>query len=71
MDGLIWGGAVLSLAGVAGLVWCIAIALRARRSGLADDEIRARLQRVVAINLAALAVSFLGLMLVLVGIILK
>lgn len=71
MDGLIWGGALLSLLGVAGLIWCIVLAFRARKSGAPDAEIRARLQKVVAINLAALALSFFGLMLVLVGVILK
>lgn len=67
---LIWGGALLSLVGVAGLVWCIVLAMRARKSGLPDDAMRQRLQKVVAINLGALAVSFFGLMLVLVGVIL-
>ncbi len=70
MDYLIWGGALLSLVGVAGLVWCIVLAVKARKSGLGDEDIRARLQKVVAINLAALALSFFGLMLVLVGVIL-
>lgn len=71
MQYLIWGGALLSLTGVAGLVWCIVLALRARKSGLPDDQIRQRLQKVVAINLGALALSFLGLMLVIVGVILS
>ena len=50
MDALIWTGAGVSALGLAGLVWCIVLALRARRSGLPDEEIRARLQRVVALN---------------------
>ena len=33
MQALIWIGAALTLAGVAGLVWSILLALRARRSG--------------------------------------
>ncbi|WP_434621020.1 hypothetical protein [Tabrizicola sp. M-4] len=70
MEYLIWGGAALSMLGVFGLIWCIAIALKAKRSGLPDDQMKARLQKVVALNLAALAVSGLGLMLVVVGIIL-
>lgn len=63
-------GAVVTLAGVAGLVWCIVLVLRARRAGLAEAEMRARLQQLVALNLAALGVSALGLMLVVVGILL-
>lgn len=71
MELLIWGGAALSLLGVAGLVWCIVLGVKARKSGLPDDVVRKNLQRVVAINLGALAVSFFGLMLVIVGVILK
>ena len=67
---VIWIGAVLTLAGVAGLVWCIVLALKAKRSGLADAAMKAALQRVVALNLGALALSGLGLMLVVVGVIL-
>ena len=68
MEILVWIGAGLTLVGLLGLVWCIVLAIRARRSGLPDDEVRARLQRVVALNLGALAVSALGLMAVIVGI---
>jgi hypothetical protein len=67
---LIWIGTAVALAGVAGLVACILMALRARRSGLPDDAMRAALQRVVTLNLAALGLSALGLMLVVAGILL-
>lgn len=70
MEALVWIGAALALAGVAGLVWCILLALRARRSGMADDAMRAALQHVVVLNMAALGVSALGLMCVVAGIIL-
>lgn len=70
MDWLIWGGAILSLAGIVGLIWCIVQALGARRSGQPDDVVRARLQRVVVMNMAALGISALGLMLVVAGILL-
>lgn len=70
MQALIWTGAALSLAGVAGLGYCILRATRARRAGLDDAAMRAELQRVVAINMAALGVSALGLMLVVAGILL-
>lgn len=70
MDGLIWAGAAVTLLGLAGLVWCILRVAAARRAGLPDAELRARLQRVVVLNLAALLVSALGLMLVVVGIVL-
>jgi hypothetical protein len=70
MQGLVWAGALVSLMGVAGLVYCVMRALRVRRSGLEDGAMRAELQRVVVVNMAALAVSAIGLMLVVLGIVL-
>lgn len=70
MDALIWTGAAISLAGLAGIIWCILTVTKARRAGLDDAALRARLQRVVMINLAALFTSVLGLMMVVVGIVL-
>lgn len=71
MDWLIWIGAGLTLLGVAGLVWCIVLATRAKRAGLTDDQMRATLQRAVVLNMAALAVSGLGLMCVVFGVMLS
>lgn len=70
MTALIWGGAVLTLLGVAGLLACVLVVLRARRAGLDDAALRATLARVVVWNMAALAVSALGLMAVVTGVIL-
>lgn len=70
MDWLIWTGAAVSLAGVGALIWCVVRVLRARRAGLDDDAMRARLQRVVILNAVALMVSALGLMMVIIGIVL-
>ncbi len=71
MEYIIWAGAALSMIGVAGLIWCIILALRAKRAALPEDQMRATLQRVVTLNMAALAISAIGLMMVVVGIILK
>ncbi|QYK39999.1 MAG: hypothetical protein KF887_11045 [Paracoccaceae bacterium] len=70
MEWLVWIGAAVALAGVAGLVWCVVTVTRARRAGLPDDALRAVLQRVVVLNMAALGVSALGLMCVVAGILL-
>lgn len=70
MQILILTGAILALLGVAGLAYCIARALRARRAGLDGEAMRAELRRVVAINAGALAVSALGLVLVVLGVVL-
>ncbi|MGB3314894.1 MAG: hypothetical protein WBB85_10810 [Albidovulum sp.] len=70
MDLLIWIGTLVTLAGLAALVWCILGVNRARKAGLPDAELRARLQRAVTLNLGALLLSALGLMMVVVGIVL-
>lgn len=67
MEALVWIGTSVSLAGVAGILGCIVAVARARRAGLDDAALRARLQRIVAWNLGALLVSALGLMLVITG----
>ena len=71
MEALIWIGAAITLAGLAGLVWCIATVAKAKRAGLSDDALRQRLQKVVAFNLGALGLSTIGLMMVIIGIFLK
>lgn len=68
MDWLIWLGAAISLVGLIGLVWCILQAMKLRRAGLPDAELRGRLQTLVAYNLAAMGLSGLGLMAVIIGI---
>ena len=70
MQALIWAGAVITLLGLSGLVWCIVSVLRARRAGLTEDALRQRLQSIVSLNLGALLVSAIGLMCVVIGILL-
>ena len=70
MQALIWTGAGLTLLGLAGLGYCVLRAMRARRAGLDDTAMRAELQRVVVINMAAMGVSALGLAMVVAGILL-
>jgi len=71
MENLIWIGAIVSLVGVAGLVWCVLIALRAKRDGLEGAEFQAVMQKVTAINMGALCISAIGLIMVVVGILLR
>lgn len=70
MQIMIWGGAALTMLGVFGLLGCIWIVLGIKRANLPDAEAHAKMQRVVALNMAALGLSFIGLMAVLVGVIL-
>ncbi|MDQ2066763.1 hypothetical protein Q9295_10275 [Xinfangfangia sp. CPCC 101601] len=71
MQALVWAGAIVSLCGVFGLFYCVMRALRLRRAELSDEAMHAGLQRVVLINMAALGVSALGLMMVVMGIFLS
>ena len=58
----------MALAGLLALGYCIYAAISAKRAGLPDPELRARLQRIVTINMGALLVSVLGLMSVVLGV---
>ena len=71
MAGVLIGvGVVATLAGVAAIVWCILAVRPARRAGN-EADLRARMQRIMVVNMGALLASTIGLMLVVVGIILK
>lgn len=70
MDWLIWPGAVVAFLGVLGLAYCIKAAAGARSQNLDSAQMKTRLQRLVALNMAALAVSAIGLMMVVIGILL-
>ena len=69
MAALIWGGAVVTLLGVAGLMVCAAQSMKAR--AMPEDQARAVMARVVAWNLAAVGVAVLGLMVVVAGLLLR
>ena len=70
MEILIWIGSILSLLGLVGLLWCIKTVLRAKKAAVSDEELRVSLQKVVPYNMAALFLSAIGLMLVILGIML-
>ena len=70
MEILIWIGSILSLMGLMGLLWCIKTVLRAKKTAGSDEELRMSLQKVVPLNMAALFLSAIGLMLVILGILL-
>lgn len=67
---LVWTGAVLTLAGFAGIIATIVAVVRARRSAPDDAALRARLGRILPWNIGALLLSCLGLMAVVTGVIL-
>jgi hypothetical protein len=63
-------GILLSLAGLAGLFWCIRRAALLRRGDVPDSDVRAELGRVVFAHTAAIGAAFLGLGLLIVGLLL-
>lgn len=70
MEVIVWIGAGLSVLGLCGIVYSIVAVTRAKRAGLPDEELRARISRILPINLIALFVSMIGLMAVIVGVML-
>ena len=69
MAALVYVGTALAVAGLVTLGYCIWAAVSAKRAGLPDAELRARLQRIVTINMGALLLSVLGLMSVVLGVV--
>ena len=70
MEILIWIGSILSILGLIGLRWCIKTVIKAKKLADSDEELRTSLQKVVPLNMAALFLSAIGLMLVILGIML-
>jgi len=70
MDFLIILGTVITLIGLGVLIWCILMVASARRNIKDDVQMRERLQKMAAINMLALFLSFIGLMIVVIGVIL-
>ncbi len=70
MDWLIWPGAIVAVVGVFGLAYCVRAAIKIRAENLDEAQMKARLQGLVALNMGALAISSIGLMMVVIGILL-
>ncbi|MDA9609812.1 hypothetical protein N9S42_02380 [Paracoccaceae bacterium] len=70
MEILIWIGSILSILGLVGLFLCIKTVLTAKKNATSDEQLRDSLQKIVPLNMAALFLSAIGLMLVILGIIL-
>ncbi|MBQ2260132.1 MAG: hypothetical protein II336_02045 [Loktanella sp.] len=70
MDIIVAIGAGLSVVGLAGIVYSIVIVVKAKRANLSDEDMRARMAKVLPINLGALFISVIGLMTVALGLML-
>jgi hypothetical protein len=63
-------GAALSVIGLVGIGYSIVMVTKAKRANLPDAELRARIAKVLPVNLGALFISVIGLMTVVVGVML-
>lgn len=70
MEILVWIGTIVTVIGLAGVIWSLVSVTKARRAKLDDEALRERMQRILPVNLGAFFLSFLGLMMVVVGVIL-
>ena len=66
---LIWTGTAVTLLGIAGFLYCVALALRARQRDPAAAQ--AALRAFLLWNMASIGVAFIGLMMVVTGLILR
>ena len=67
MDYIVPIGAAISFVGLVGLIICIVRASRLRKQGLKGEDMAAGLKPLVALNLGAMALSVIGLMVVILG----
>lgn len=70
MELLIGLGAVISVIGMAGIILSIVQVRRAKRDATNDEDLKAKIQAAMPLNLGSFFVSILGLMCVVVGVIL-
>ncbi|KQB95375.1 hypothetical protein AL073_16095 [Loktanella sp. 1ANDIMAR09] len=70
MEIVVWIGAGLSVIGLCGIIYSIVAVTRAKRANLPDEELRARIAKVLPVNLGALLISVIGLMAVVIGVML-
>ncbi|PXW69238.1 hypothetical protein C7964_103756 [Loktanella sp. PT4BL] len=70
MEIVVWIGAGLSVVGLCGIVYSIVAVTKAKRANLPDEELRARISKVLPVNLGALLISVIGLMAVVIGVML-
>ena len=68
MQYLIWIGTVISVIGLAGILFSIVRVMKAKKEDLTDEEMRARISKILPVNLGALFLSVIGLMMVILGI---
>tara|TARA_B100000886_G_scaffold327458_1_gene274928 strand:+ start:1051 stop:1269 length:219 start_codon:yes stop_codon:yes gene_type:complete len=65
---LIWGGAVVSIVGLIGLLFSMFKVASAKKNSTSDEDLRVSIQAAMPLNLASLFLSVLGLISVTIGV---
>ena len=68
---LIWGGAVVSIVGLIGLLFSMFKVASAKKNTTSDEDLRISIQAAMPFNLASLFLSVLGLMSVTIGVLIS
>ena len=68
---LIWGGALLSVFGLIGLLFSMYKVAKAKKNNTSDQELRDSIKAAMPLNLASMFVSVLGLMSVIIGVLMS
>ena len=68
---LIWGGALLSVFGLIGLLFSMYKVARAKKNNTSEQDLRDSIKAAMPLNLASLFVSVLGLMSVIIGVLMS
>jgi len=63
-------GAIISIIGLIGILVCILKASKAKREGGTQEEMQAKLEPLIPLNLGSLFLSIIGLICVVLGVIL-
>lgn len=64
-------GTALALTGLCGVLWCMRQAAWLRKADLSEDRVKAEVNRLIFAHMAAIGSAFLGLGLLLVGVLLQ
>ena len=70
MTVLFFAGVVMTLIGLAGILWFIRRARRLRETEMEDAAVQAELRSLVVLNMASMGLAFMGLAIAVVGLIL-
>lgn len=67
MSLVVVAGVVITLAGVAMLIWCVISARRLKSAPQGEAETKAALQKLIALNMGGVFTGFIGLAVVIAG----